>query len=145
MDPQQQRFEYGRQIQFQHRQLDSHDYYERARWPIQSHGSLDGQPNDRLGRPLLQWGLSGVEHRREILCATRCYADADAYTYSYAHRHRNCNRYSDCYANTHSYSYSQGNAHCPAKRNTKDTAYPTAAVSYHAKEQRVHFSSLLSF
>jgi hypothetical protein len=38
---------------------------------------LDRQRNDRLGRPLLQWGLSRFEHRRQILrgCAGR-----DTYT-----------------------------------------------------------------
>ena len=42
--------EHRRKIQSQHRQLDSHQHHQRARWPRLSHGSLDRQRNDRLGR-----------------------------------------------------------------------------------------------
>ena len=35
--------EHRREIQSQHRQLDSHQHYQRALWPIGSHGSLDRQ------------------------------------------------------------------------------------------------------
>ena len=43
-------FEHWRQIQSQHRQLDSHQHHQCARCPRRSHGSLDRQRNDRLGR-----------------------------------------------------------------------------------------------
>ena len=43
-------FNTGGRYNRQHRQLDSHQHLRRARCPIQSHCSLDWQPNDRLGR-----------------------------------------------------------------------------------------------
>ena len=36
-------FQHRREIQSQHRQLDSHQHHQRARWPIRSHGSVDRQ------------------------------------------------------------------------------------------------------
>ena len=42
--------EHWRAIQSQHRHLDNHQHHQRARWSISSHGSLDRQRNDRLGR-----------------------------------------------------------------------------------------------
>ena len=36
-------FEHRREIQSQHRQLDSHQHHQRARWPRLSHGSVDRQ------------------------------------------------------------------------------------------------------
>ena len=47
----------------EHRQLDSHQHHQRARCPSRSHGSLDRQRNDRLGR---KWQRRLFEHRREI-------------------------------------------------------------------------------
>ena len=47
-------FEHRREIQSQHRQLDSHQHHQRARCPKRSHGSLDRQRNDRLGRSQLR-------------------------------------------------------------------------------------------
>ena len=55
-------FEYRRQIQSQHRQLDGHQHHQRALCPRRSHGSVDRQRNDRLGRTCRQ----RFEHRREI-------------------------------------------------------------------------------
>ena len=55
-------FEHGRAIQSQHGQLDSHQHRRRAKRPIRSHGSLDWQRNDRLGR--IRRHL--FEHRRAI-------------------------------------------------------------------------------
>ena len=43
-------FEHRRAIQSRHRQLDSYQHHQRARWPELSHGSVDRQRNDRLGR-----------------------------------------------------------------------------------------------
>ena len=45
-----QRFKHRRQIQSEHRQLDSHQHHQRARRSSPSHGSVDRQRNDRLGR-----------------------------------------------------------------------------------------------
>ena len=42
-------FNTGGQIQSQHRQLDSHQHYQCAHCSRRSHGSVDRQPNDRLG------------------------------------------------------------------------------------------------
>ena len=54
--------EYRRKIQSQHRQLDSHQCHQRAGWPTLSHGSLDRERNDRLGRRR----APSFEHRRKI-------------------------------------------------------------------------------
>ena len=43
-------FQHWRKIQSQHRQLDSHQHYQRARARALSHGGLDRQPNGRVGR-----------------------------------------------------------------------------------------------
>ena len=43
-------FEHRREIQSRHEQLDSHQHHQRALCPRGSHGSVDGQRNDRLGR-----------------------------------------------------------------------------------------------
>ena len=45
-------FQHRRKIQPQHRQLDSHQHHQRARRPTVSHGSVDRQRNDRLGRTI---------------------------------------------------------------------------------------------
>ena len=42
--------QHRRQIQSHHRQLDSHQHHQRALGARQSHGSVDRQRNDRLGR-----------------------------------------------------------------------------------------------
>jgi hypothetical protein len=56
--------------------LDSHQHHQRAYCPIRSHGSLDRQRNDRLGR--IQRQL--FEHRREILRAIWSNANSDTHT-----------------------------------------------------------------
>ena len=43
-------FEYWREIQSGHGQLDSHQHHRCARLSIQAHGGLDRPRNDRLGR-----------------------------------------------------------------------------------------------
>ena len=42
--------EYRWPIQPQHELVDSHEHWQRARCPIGSHGSLDREQHDRLGR-----------------------------------------------------------------------------------------------
>jgi hypothetical protein len=67
-----------------------------------SHGGVDRQRDDRLGR--VQQRASGLlQHRREILRAIR--GDANANTYSYGHGNSEC----------HSNSYADHHTH----RNTK--------------------------
>ena len=81
-------FEHRWAIQPCHRQLDTHQHHQRARWPRGSHGSVDGQPNDHLG-----WIWSRhhrFEHRRQVLrgCANTnpdAYANTYTYTNSYSH------------------------------------------------------------
>ena len=113
MDPQQQRFEYGRQIQFEHRQLDGHQHHQRARWPIRSHGNLDRQRNDRLGRPLLQWGLSCLEHRRQIL---RGGTEPDTHAYCQSNSDGDTRR--DSHRNTDANGYIYTKAHANSKEHT---------------------------
>ena len=43
-------FEHGREIQSHHRQLDSNQHNQRALWSRISHGSVDRERNDRVGR-----------------------------------------------------------------------------------------------
>ena len=42
--------EHRREIRSEHGQLDCYQHHQCARWPIRSHGGLDRQRNDRLGR-----------------------------------------------------------------------------------------------
>ena len=74
-------FEHRWAIQPCHRQLDTHQHHQRARWPRGSHGSVDWQPNDHLG-----WIWSRhhrFEHRRQVLRGgANTHPDAYANTYS---------------------------------------------------------------
>lgn len=118
--------------------MDSHQHNGRARRAIGSHGSLDRQRNDRLGR-------QRFEHRRQILRRCRG-SDAHANAYSdlnrdsYADGNSNCNRHSNThgYANGHTNSdrFSDGNgnsnAECHAEVSTNAAAAPdtgTAALT----------------
>jgi hypothetical protein len=75
--------------------LESHEYHQRARWQILSHGSVDGQRNDRLGR---EEQFHQSEHRRQILrgASTYAYPDSDS------------NSDSDSDAHSNSYNNSKG-------------------------------------
>jgi hypothetical protein len=68
--------------------LDTHQHHQRALCPRLTHGSLDLQRNDRLGR---RRSHQRFEHRREILCAvwSYTYTDGDAY----------CNPNGNCHSN----------------------------------------------
>ena len=85
--------QHWRQIQPQHRQLDSDQHHQRADSPEFSHRSVDWQRNDRLGR--IQRHL--FEHRRAIL---RGYTNRNANTNSYADPNPNSNGYGDCHSNS---------------------------------------------
>ena len=91
--------------------MDSYQHHQRARWPRTSHGSVDRQRNDRLGRTR-QRRL--FEHRRAIL---RGYTNSDTHanTYSDGDGHSNSYSYSDgysySYSDGHSYSYSDAYAY----------------------------------
>ena len=76
--------------------MDGYKYHRRPRRARLSHGSLDWQPNDHLGR---SWSRPHLfEHRRQILrgCTE---SDTDAYFDS------NSNRNGDSHCNTDSDSY----------------------------------------
>jgi hypothetical protein len=84
--------------------LDIHQHHQRALCPRLTHGSLDLQRNDRLGR---RRSHERFEHRREILCTnhdsySHTIGDAEPYTYSY------------------NYSYSE--SYCYADRNAQRNA-----------------------
>jgi len=104
--------------------LDIHQHHQRALCPRLTHGSLDLQRNDRLGR---RRSHQRFEHRREILRAiqrdadanSNCdghsygYSDGDAYAYAYAHPYT----YTYCYANRycHTYAYFDASADTDAE------------------------------
>ena len=107
--------------------MDGHQHDQRPYWPRLSYGSLDGQPNDRVGRKQQR---QLFQHRRQILRAirpnanTHFYAysgtDSDGHSYSdgygqrdtdsYARTHldadSNCNAYRDGYIYSHTNGYS---------------------------------------
>jgi hypothetical protein len=60
--------------------LDSDQCHQRAGRPILSRGSVDGQPNDRLGREE-QWHQ--FEHRRQVLRG-RTHSNTNANSQPYA-------------------------------------------------------------
>jgi hypothetical protein len=79
--------------------LDSYQHYQRARCPRISHGSVDRQRNDRLGRKRRQ---QRFEHRRAILRGytnsdthANTYSDGHSHSYSYGDRNRDTYTYSD--------------------------------------------------
>ena len=90
--------------------MDSDQHHQRARWPTTSHGSVDRQRNDRLGR-IRRRQL--FEHRRAIL---RGYTNSDThantysygYSYSYSNRNRDIHADANSYGNGDSYVYSHG-------------------------------------
>jgi hypothetical protein len=88
--------------------LDIHQHHQRALCPRLTHGSLDLQRNDRLGR---RRSHERFEHRREILCTSHdsyshTIGDAEPYTYSYSY----------------SYNYSYSESYCYADRNAQRNA-----------------------
>jgi len=107
--------------------LDSYQHHQRARWPILSHGSVDRQPNDRLGRNRRQ---QLFEHRRAIL---RGYSNSDTYSHGYSYGnsdiHADANRHGYSYGYSYSYSYSNGyihadpNSYSYGNLNTHSNAY----------------------
>jgi hypothetical protein len=99
--------------------LDGYKYHRRARRPRLSHGSLDWQPNDHLGR---SWSRPHLfEHRRQILrgCTesdTDAYSDRDSDSHSYGYIHADTN------GHVHTYAYSNidtyGHSHADSNSNT---------------------------
>jgi hypothetical protein len=83
--------------------LDIHQHHQRALCPRLTHGSLDLQRNDRLGR---RRSHECFEHRREILRPIQ--RDADA----------NSNRNSDFNSNGYGYAYIYSKAYANAKAYT---------------------------
>ena len=104
--------------------MDSYQHHRRARWPILSHGSVDRQRNDRLGRTQQRQQL--FEHRRAIL---RGYSNSDTYSHGYSYGnsdiHADANRHGYSYG--YSYSYSNGYIHADPNSygnlNTHSNAY----------------------
>jgi hypothetical protein len=68
--------------------LDSHQHHQRALCPRLTHGSLDLQRNDRLGR---RRSHQRFEHRREILRPIWSNANRDPDFYGNADTHFNRN------------------------------------------------------
>ena len=89
--------------------MDGYKYHRRARRPRLSHGSLDRQPNDHLGR---SWSRPHLfKHRRQILrgCTE---SDTDAYFDSNSNRNgdSHCNTDSDSNGDSDSYGNCDGNS-----------------------------------
>jgi hypothetical protein len=109
--------------------LDGYKYHRRARRPRLSHGNLDWQPNDHLGR---SWSRPHLfEHRRQILrgCTkSDAYSDGDrdsngyiyAYTNSYVHSHAygNIDTYVHSHADSDGYSNIDFHSNCHSNGNT---------------------------
>jgi hypothetical protein len=96
--------------------LDSYKYHRRARRPRLSHGSLDRQPNDHLGRSCFRPHL--FEQRQQILrgCTE---SDTDAYGDTNSNRNRNSNSYSASESDPNS----NCDIYCHACRDTDGDAY----------------------
>ena len=70
--------------------MDIHQHHQRALCPRLTHGSLDLQRNDRLGR---RRSHQRFEHRREILRPIWPYTNTDSYSYPYG----DADTYAQCY------------------------------------------------
>jgi len=131
--------------------LDSYQHERRRRWAMATHGGLERQRNDRLGRI---WILTIFEHRREILRAVRPDTNTnahsntntdgdtnrnshvDAHTDGYGHRNcdsdcrsnGNSNPHGECYRNADSNgdSYSHGYGNGNSYRDSNANAYTDA-------------------
>jgi hypothetical protein len=59
----------------------------------------------------------------------RTYGHSDSYGATESYTNGHIHGYAECYGDSYcySYTYSETNAHCPASRNTKGAALPTAA------------------
>jgi hypothetical protein len=78
--------------------LDGHQHNQRPHWPRLSYDSLDGQPNDRVGRKQQR---QLFQHRRQILRAIQRDADANCNNNS----NYNCNSDSNNDGDGHVYTY----------------------------------------
>jgi hypothetical protein len=108
--------------------LDSYQHHQRARWPRTSHGSVDRQPNDRLGRNRRR---QLFEHRRAIL---RGYTNSDTHanTYSDGYSYGNSDIHADANRHGYSYSYSYGNSDIHAHANSYSYGYSYSNGYIHA-------------
>ena len=89
--------------------MDIHQHHQRALCPRLTHGSLDVQRNDRLGR---RRSHECFEHGREIL--RPIYSNADTHRYG--------NADSDGDSNSNSYTYNYSESYCYADRNAQRNA-----------------------
>jgi hypothetical protein len=108
--------------------LGNHQHRQRFRGPTVSHGRLDRQPNDRLGRI---WPRGLFEHWWQILRAGRSHANAhgdsnaDGNSNSYDHTHSYANAHADtdgnsdsqCNSNSHIDAHTYANAYCDGNRH----------------------------
>jgi hypothetical protein len=98
--------------------LDGYQHHQRADWPELSHGSVDRQPNDRLGRSR-GWQL--FQHRREILrAAWVAYTDANCNCNCNSH----CNSHADSDPYPNAYAYPMHGAMYP---DAQTSPYPRSA------------------
>jgi hypothetical protein len=90
--------------------LDSHQHNQRARRPVLSHGGVDGQPNDRLGR---EEQFHQFEHRRQILrgASTYTYSDSNSNSELYADSHANSQPFADSHANSEPFADTNSDCH----------------------------------
>ena len=104
--------------------MDSYKYHRRPRRPRLSHGSLDWQPNDHLGRSRSRPHL--FEHRRQILrgCTE---SDTDAYFDSNGSRDSHCNTDSDSNGDGDADRHTQG--HTDAEAYTDAAAAPDSGTT----------------
>ena len=123
--------------------MDSHQHHQRARWPRISHGSLDRERDDRLGRT---WHRRLFEHWREILRAIQSnpnpnsnvysYSDRNAHSYIYAHA--NVNSDADSNSDIHSDAYTDGDSdsnsytYFDTETFTNAESCANAQAAYHA-------------
>src|SRR5438132_902731 len=127
--------------------MDSHQHHQCARWPRTSHGSVDGQRTDRLGRQLLSMHLRQVQPRHRQLDSQQHHQRARWPTWSHgsvdwqrndrlgrmewghlfqhrrqilrgcANTHTNAYPYIDAKTNCITYSYSNANAYSNVHAN----------------------------
>ena len=114
--------------------MDNYQHHQRAPCPRKSHGSVDRQPNDRLGRNRRRQQL--FQHRRAILRGytnsdTHANTYSDGYSYSYSNRnrdrdiHADANSYGngDSYGNSYIYPDANGYGHSHSYAHTDAYGY----------------------
>ena len=115
--------------------MDSHQHHQRALCPRLTHGSLDLQRNDRLGR---RRSHERFEHRREILRPIWSNANRDPHFYGNADTHCHCNADSNGDSNSHTYFYTETFTDTETGANASASTHPSTTPITEPYENKTH-------